>query len=175
MDIYDNSDARDLRTDQEFFALITKSFDRIVGTPLVPNGKGPHWLYKDAPFVVLAQNRQPDPRFIYANHTAQSCFGYSWEEFITLPSRLSAEEPFRAERQRLLDAVTTNGFIDDYRGLRIAKSGRRFWIEKAIVWQLVDDHGRPFGQAATFSTWSNAEGSNPEGAASAPKFGDGAI
>ena len=158
MDIYDNSDGRDLRTDQEFFALITQSFDRIVGTPLVPNGKSPHWLYNDAPFAVLSHNAQPDPRFIYANRAAQSCFGYSWEEFIMLPSRLSAEESFRAERQRLLDAVTTNGFVNDYRGLRIAKSGRRFWIEKAIVWQLLDDHGRPFGQAATFSTWSNGEG-----------------
>ena len=157
MDIYGSSDDRNLRTDQEFFDLITQSFARIVGMPLVPNGKGPHWLYNDAPFAVLSHNAQPDPRFIYANRAAQSCFGYSWEEFITLPSRLSAEEPVRAERQRLLDAVTANGFIDDYRGVRIAKSGRRFWIEKAIVWQLVDDHGRPFGQAATFSTWSNAE------------------
>jgi PAS domain S-box-containing protein len=158
MDIYDNSDDRDLRTDPEFFALITQSFDRIVGMPLVPNGKSPDWLYEDAPFVVLSHNTQPDPRFIYANRAAQSCFGYSWEEFITLPSRLSAEEPNRAERQRLLDAVTTNGFIDNYRGVRITKSGRRFWIEKAIVWQLVDDHGQLLGQAATFSTWSNVEG-----------------
>ena len=157
MNIYGNSDDRDLRTDQEFFGLITQSFDRIVGMALVPNGKGPHWLYNDAPFAVLSHNAQPDPRFIYANRAAQSCFGYSWEEFITLPSRLSAEQSVRAERQRLLDAVTANGFIDDYRGVRIAKSGRRFWIEKAIVWQLVDDHGRPFGQAATFPTWSNAE------------------
>jgi PAS domain S-box-containing protein len=158
MDIYSNSDDRDLRTDQEFFDLITQSFDRMVGTPLVPSGGSPHWLYNDAPFVVLSHNRQPDPRFVYANRAAQSCFGYSWEEFITLPSRLSAEEPNRAERQRLLDAVTANGFIDDYRGVRIAKSGRRFWIEKAIVWQVVDDHGRLLGQAATFSTWSDAEG-----------------
>ena len=158
MDIYSNSDDRDLRTDQEFFDLITQSFDRMVGTPLVPSGKSPHWLYNDAPFVLLSHNRQSDPRFVYANRAAQSCFGYSWEEFITLPSRLSAEEPNRAERQRLLDAVTANGFIDDYRGVRIAKSGRRFWIEKAIVWQVVDNHGRLLGQAATFSTWSDAEG-----------------
>jgi PAS domain S-box-containing protein len=90
---------------------------------------------------VVAHNTEPDPRFVYGNRAAQTCFGYSWEEFIKLPSRLSAEEPNREERQRLLNAVTSNGFIDDYRGLRIAKSGHRFWIEKAIVWQLVNAEG----------------------------------
>jgi hypothetical protein len=75
---------------------------------------------------------------------------------VTLPSRLSAELPNRAERQRLLDAVTRNGFISDYRGLRIAKSGRRFWIEDGIVWQLVDRDGIRCGQAATFSRWKDA-------------------
>jgi PAS domain S-box-containing protein len=157
MDI-DKPNDRDLRTDQAFFTLVTQSFHRIVGRPLVPGGKSPHWLYNDAPFVVLSHNAEPDPRFVYANRAAQACFGYSWKEFTTLPSRLSAEEPNRAERQRLLDAVTTNGFIDNYSGVRIAKSGRRFWIVKAIVWQLVDDQGRPLGQAATFSSWSNVEG-----------------
>lgn len=156
MDIDYNSDDRDLSTDQEFFALITGSFERTVGALLVPKGCDPHWLYNDAPFVVVAHNTQPDPRFVYCNRAAQSCFGYSREEFIKLPSRLSAEEPNRAERQRLLDAVTTNGFIDNYRGVRIAKSGYRFWIENGIVWQLVDERGRPLGQAATFSTWTEA-------------------
>lgn len=156
MDIDYNSDDRDLSTDQEFFALITQSFERTVGTPLVPKGCDPHWLYNDAPFVVVAHNTQPDPRFVYGNRAAQSCFGYSWEEFIKLPSRLSAEEPNRAERQRLLEAVTTNGFIDNYRGVRIAKSGYRFWIENGIVWQLVNERGRSLGQAATFSTWKDA-------------------
>jgi PAS domain S-box-containing protein len=153
-----NSSDRDLATDGAFFALLTTSFERIVGTSLVPKGSSPHWLYNDAPFVVVAHNTESDPRFVYANRAAQTCFGYSWEEFIKLPSRLSAEEPNREERQRLLNAVTSNGFINDYRGLRIAKSGHRFWIEKAIVWQLVNERGRAIGQAATFSTWRDAEG-----------------
>ncbi|MEZ2130893.1 MULTISPECIES: MEKHLA domain-containing protein [unclassified Sinorhizobium] len=145
----------DLSTDSDFFALLTGSYARIVGRRLVQDGQGPNWLYNDAPFVVLAHNTEPDPRFIYANQAAQNCFEYSWDEFITLPSRLSAELPDRAERQRLLDTVTRDGFIDNYRGLRIAKSGRRFWIEKAIVWQLVDETGRRLGQAATFSSWQD--------------------
>jgi hypothetical protein len=55
-------------------------------------GKG-DWLSNDASFVVLAHNTAPDPRFIYANRTAQNCFEYSWDEFTALPSRLSVEQP----------------------------------------------------------------------------------
>lgn len=142
--------ARDLKLDQGFFDLLTGSYASRVKTPLVPEGQGPGWLYHDAPFAVLAHDTAADPHFVYANRAAQACFEYSWDEFITLPSRLSAEAPDRAERQRLLDEVTRNGFISDYRGLRISKSGRRFWIEQAVVWQLIGTDGILRGQAATF-------------------------
>lgn len=56
-------------------------------------------------------------------------------------------------RQRLLDSVRDKGFIDDYRGIRIAKSGRRFMIRNAVVWQLTDTDGAVQGQAATFGEW----------------------
>ena len=48
------------------------------------------WLYEHAPFGLLAHDTSADPRFVYANSTAQGCFGYAWEEFVGLPSRLSA-------------------------------------------------------------------------------------
>jgi hypothetical protein len=150
----------DLRTDPAFFNLLTGSYGRIVGERLVPDGQGPVWLYNNAPFVVVAHNTEPDPRFIYANKSAQVCFEYSWDEFTQLPSRLSAEAPDRAERQQLLDAVTRNGFMAGYRGLRIAKSGRRFWIERGLVWQLIDEDGISHGQAAVFSSWRNASWSD---------------
>ena len=69
-------------------------------------------------------NTDADPKFIYANRCAQTCFEYSWDELIGLPSRLSAEAPERAERQALLDAVAKNSFMSGYRGIRVAKSGR---------------------------------------------------
>jgi PAS domain-containing protein len=141
--------------DPDLFDLITGSYRRIVGKSLADDNKGPHWLYHDAPFAVLAHDGGADPHFIYANQAALNRFGYAWNELIGLPSRLSAEAPERAERQRLLDAVSRDGFISDYRGIRIAKSGLRFWIEKAVVWQLIDRDGRLHGQAATFSTWSD--------------------
>ncbi|KQT50529.1 MEKHLA domain-containing protein [Methylobacterium sp. Leaf456] len=140
-----------LRDDGEFFALLTGSFRRLVGRPLVPEpGLGPDWLYGQAPFAVLAHDTSPDPLFVYANRAAQAAFGYDWDEIVGLPSRFSAEAPERAKRQRLLDAVARDGFVADYRGLRIAKSGRRFPIGDGIVWQLVDEAGRVRGQAATF-------------------------
>ncbi len=144
-------DHPDRSVDPEFFALLNDSFDRFVGTPLAPPKRDAAWLYHEAPFVVLAHNTEPDPIFIYANRAAQTCFGYSWKEFMTLPSRLSAEAPDRTERQAMLDAVARYGFMTDYRGMRIAKSGRRFWIERATVWQLIDEGGVLHGQAATFA------------------------
>ncbi|OHV25374.1 MEKHLA domain-containing protein [Rhizobium sp. RMa-01] len=153
--IYDNH-ALDLTRDPDFFSLLTGSYERIVGRRLAEDGQGPGWLYHHAPFVVLAHNTLPDPRFIYANRTAQNCFEYGWDEFTSLPSRLSAEQPDRAERQRLLDSVTRDGFVENGRGVRIAKSGRRFWIENVTVWQLIDETGKRLGQAATFASWRDA-------------------
>jgi hypothetical protein len=146
-----------LALDPDFLRLLADSHARLVGAPLLPEegdaAEQARWLYGEAPFCVLAHNTEADPRFVYANRAAQACFEYGWDEFSGLPSRLSAEAPDRAERQRLLDAVARNGFIGDYRGLRIAKSGRRFWIENAIVWQLIDESGTLRGQAATFRDW----------------------
>ena len=150
-----SSPPTDPKTDASFFALLTGSYARLVGRPLVPEGKDVRWLYGVAPFAVLAHSADADPKFIYANKAAQDRFEYSWEEFMSLPSRRSAEAPDRAERQRLLDEVRRNGFMTGYRGVRIAKSGRRFIIEDGIVWELIDKDGTRRGQAATFSSWRN--------------------
>ena len=145
----------DLSTDPAFFVLLTESYARLVQAPLVPEGRDARWLYHKAPFAVLAHGTDRDPCFIYANRAAQACFEYSYEEFLGLPSRLSAEPTDRAERQRLLDQVASNGFLAGYSGIRVAKSGRRFLIEDGLVWELIDREGLRHGQAATFRTWRN--------------------
>jgi hypothetical protein len=143
----------DLSTDPAFFALLTESYARLLGKPLVPPGADAQWLYAGAPFVVLAHSAADDPKFIYANKAAQACFGYSWKEFLALPSRLSAEAPDRAARQALLEKVARDGFMAGYSGVRVAKSGKRFIIEDGIVWELIDRAGNRHGQAATFLSW----------------------
>lgn len=149
--------ATGLALDETFARLLTDSHRRLTGRALAraEAGERPEaaWLYHEAPFCLLAHDTTPDPCFIYANRAAQARFGYRLDEFLGLPSRLSAEAPDRDERQRLLDAVARRGFIDDYRGLRIARSGRRFWIERATIWNLVDERGAPAGQAACFRDW----------------------
>ncbi len=106
-----------------------------------------------APFAVVSHSAEPDPIFNYGNCTALRLFEMSWEVFTGLPSRLSAEPMERAERQRLLDAVSSRGYVDDYSGVRVSNSGKRFLIEAATVWTLVDTAGNYYGQAATFRHW----------------------
>ncbi len=146
----------DLRHDRGFFEILCASHALFAGRALAPEGADAAWLYERAPYAVLAHDAGADPRFVYANRTAQRCFGYSWEEFIGLPSRLSAEAPERSARQALLDAVARDGFAAGYRGVRVTKSGHRFWIEDGVVWRLVGRDGAPAGQAATFSAWRDA-------------------
>jgi hypothetical protein len=151
---------KSLALDTEFAELLADSHLRLVGAPLFARDIAPadvaRWLYEDAPFVLLAHDTDADPCFVYANRTAQRCFEYDWDEFTRLRSRLSAEQPNREERERLLDDVRNKGYSSDVRGLRIAKSGRRFWIEKAVVWNLVDRAGVYRGQAAWFPHWTDA-------------------
>jgi hypothetical protein len=108
------------------------------------------YLYAEAPFCLLAHDGGRDPRFVFANCAAQRCFEYTLDEFIGLPSRLSAGPDDREERARLLASVARRGYAEGYRGLRVAKSGRRFWIEDVTVWNVLDPGGRFQGQAAVY-------------------------
>ena len=94
-----------------------------------------------------------DPVFFYGNLAAQELFELDWNELVQLPSRFSAEPVARDERRRLLDLVTSQGFIDNYSGVRIAKSGKRFRIKQATVWNLLGHDGQVLGQAAAFDHW----------------------
>ena len=106
-----------------------------------------------APFVQVSHGIETDPVLNYGNATALKLWEMSWDELTRTPSRLTAEAPNREERARLLAAVTANGFIDNYSGIRISKTGRRFRIAQATVWNLLDERGVYCGQAAVFSHW----------------------
>ena len=106
-----------------------------------------------APFVLVAHGSEADPILNYGNAAALALWEMSWAELTRTPSRLTAEAPNREERARLLEAVTRRGFIDDYSGVRISKSGRRFRIAAATVWNLISRDGKNCGQAARFAHW----------------------
>jgi hypothetical protein len=107
----------------------------------------------EAPFVLVSHGTEADPVLNYGNAAALALWEMSWEELTRTPSRLTAEAPNREERAKLLEAVTRRGFIDDYSGLRISKSGKRFKISNAVIWNLISESGEPRGQAATFGEW----------------------
>ncbi|MEV6766406.1 MEKHLA domain-containing protein [Streptomyces sp. NPDC051105] len=144
----------------DFAHLLLSSHERLTGLPLCPPAfpdasESARWLYEFAPFGLLAHDAGPDPVFVYANTTAQKCFEYGWEEFVRLPSRLSAEPDAQGDRDAFVRSVTERGFASGYRGLRIAKSGRRFWIEDVTMWNLLDADGTCHGQAAVFPSWTD--------------------
>lgn len=105
-----------------------------------------------APYALLSHDAGDDPVFTYGNAAALGAFERTWDEFTAMPSRLSAEPVAREERDRLLARVAADGFIDDYTGVRVSASGRRFLIVDALVWDLRDDDGRRLGQAALIDT-----------------------
>jgi hypothetical protein len=138
--------------------LLSNSLEHWSGRSLIEDRDNPgaaaRRLYY-APFVLLSHGVEKDPIINYANITAQKLFEMNWSRFVQFPSRLSAEAVLQTERKRLLQRVTEHGFIDDYSGVRISSSGKRFLIDQATVWNLQDGDGRYYGQAAMFSNWKN--------------------
>ena len=132
-------------------ALIASSFERLLGRPLVDPGDDIVAALWHAPHAIVAHGTQDDPIFFFASRYALDAFESDVDAFTAMPSRLSAEAPLREERQALLDRVARDGYIDDYSGVRITAKGRRFQIERAVVWNLIDAQGRRHGQAATFT------------------------
>lgn len=133
---------------------IAASYHRLTGKYLVPGGAAIEAALWNLNAVVVAHGTEADPIFFYANRAALSLFEFPAEEFIRLPSRLSARPLARDERARMLARVSEHGFIDDYAGVRTTRSGTCFRIEQAIVWNLLHLDGAPAGQAASFDRWT---------------------
>ena len=107
-----------------------------------------------APFVVASHVDSDDPILNYGNRQALDLWEMTWEEFTATPSRLTAEPMKRTERARMLQRVAAHGFVADYRGVRISRTGQRFLVEHATVWNVLDGRGDKRGQAAAFSQWT---------------------
>ena len=140
----------------EHVLLLLDSFARLLGRELIArDGSATEQATRlfQTPFVVVSHGTEADPVLNYGNAAALALWEMSWGELTRTPSRLTAEPVHRDERARLLARTREHGFVDDYSGIRISKTGRRFRIEQAIVWNLTDATGAYCGQAATFDRW----------------------
>ncbi len=132
------------------------SFRRFVGRELIErtgNDDLDANTVFEASFVVVSHGTQDDPILNYGNKTALSLWEMDVPTLTSTPSRLTAEPMHRDERAQLMTRAARDGFVDDYRGIRISSSGKRFLIERAIIWNLVNSDEQLVGQAATFSHW----------------------
>jgi hypothetical protein len=137
--------------------LLLNSHRRWVGCELIERSGSPEeqaCALFAVPFVVVSHGAEPDPLLKYGNRTALTLFETTWEEFRRMPSRLTTEPANQAERVQMLARAAAQGYIADYRGIRISATGRRFLVEDAMVWNVVTPDGTQVGQAATFAKWT---------------------
>ena len=131
------------------------SFEHFLKRPLLArtgDAAGDAQALFNAPFVVVSHGTQDDPILNYGNAAALKLWEMPVGQFTSTPSLLTAEPDRREERAQMLRQARENGFFQNYHGVRISSSGKRFEIEGATVWRLID-HERRVGQAATFADW----------------------
>ena len=140
--------------------LLISSYKILTGEELVDTALTKEEAAKElfySTHIILSHNTFSDPLLNYVNKAGLALFELDWEKMLRSPSRLTAESIEQQARQKLLDEVSANGFIDDYSGVRISSTRRRFEIEKATVWNLVDQFNIFHGQAAIFSDWTHLD------------------
>mmetsp|Transcript_22257 Transcript_22257/g.31820 ORF Transcript_22257/g.31820 Transcript_22257/m.31820 type:complete len:561 (+) Transcript_22257:193-1875(+) len=91
--------------------------------------------------------RADEAIYIYGNKAFLDGFGYSWEEFVELPSRKCVETDTEAEeRQKLLDIVkdaatskSQSSEVDRYDNLiRVRKDGSKILLKGVHLWNVWD-------------------------------------
>jgi len=107
----------------------------------------------NASFVVVSHGVGEDPLLNYANHAALELWEMDAGTLRKTPSRLTAEPGLQEERARFMEQTARLGFARGYTGIRISRSGKRFRMIDATVWNLLDSRGIYVGQAATFARW----------------------
>ncbi len=146
---------------QQHAKRLIDSFKDVTGNDLIELDKNMHLGQQlfEAPFVVVSHNGGDDPVLNYGNSTALNLWEMSWDDFTQTPSRKTAEPEFRNDRAAMLQQAKDKGYFNNYTGIRISSSGKRFLIEKAIIWTVPSVEGsddprlQKAGQAATFSDW----------------------
>ena len=144
---------------QALAAVLLQSHQRAFSRPLIASaqpGQPKRLLCQNlfaCGFPVLAHGTEQDPSLSYANAAALLLWDSHWDGLIGMPSRLTAPDSERAERSSALGQAKRLDAVQNYRGIRISRKGRRFMINKARIWTLWDAEERVCGQAAWFSDW----------------------
>jgi hypothetical protein len=131
-----------------FVTRVAESFVRVTGGNIGLDPAAPGRSAWGGDFALLCHT--PQAILMYANRFALGLWEMDWETMLVTPSRETAPEEDRATRAALLDEVARNGFIRNYTGRRVSRSGRLFLIENATVWTLRDELGAAFGTGAFF-------------------------
>ncbi len=128
--------------DAAYEILLIQSFQRLTGRSLI----NPWHL--EQPLV--SHGVEADPIFRYANAAALALWEMDWDAFTKLPSRLSAQDDsaIQTDRSRYLAEAATQGWLENYQGIRISAKGHRFRIAETILWTVTDAQGLRHGQAA---------------------------
>ncbi len=135
---------------------LVKSYQHWTGERLAVETPSPaeiaHELFH-ASFILLSHGTEDDPVLNYGNQSALGLWETTWSELICMPSRLTAEPTERQSRAQLLNQAAQQHYIQNYQGIRISTTGRRFRISNAEIWDIWDEQGQKCGQAAKFSQW----------------------
>lgn len=137
-------------------ALILDSYARFLGKELIERtGNTANDAEKliHASKIVLSCDAAPDPVLNFANLQALKLWEWTWEQMTATPAKETAEPDERSAREKLLQQVKLKGYADDYTGIRISRTGKKFRIKQACVWNLIADDGIYIGQAAAFDDW----------------------
>ena len=132
------------------------SFQHWTGQPLCPSLPSAEQIAEalfHAPYALLSHGIEADPVLNYGNQQTLSLWEMTWHDLIHMPSRLTAEAYERQARSQLLNQAAQQGYIQNYTGIRISKTGKRFLISNAEIWDVLDRKGQKHGQAAKFSQW----------------------
>ena len=151
---------KDSRFIQTQTGLILDSYARWFHRTLYPvQGSASDQAFQlfEAPFILLSSNTDSDPLLNYGNQKCLELWELTWEELRKTPGRLTAEPDEQTKRAAFLKEVRENGFIQNYEGIRISKTGKRFYIKNVAVWNLLDTAGNYAGQAAMFTEWIKVE------------------
>lgn len=137
--------------------LLLDSYEELLEHPLIERIGNAQEQAKSlffAPFVVASHGVENEPIFNYGNQQALDLWQLNWLNLTKMPSKNTAESVNQEERAKMLELAKKQGFIDNYQGVRISSTGKRFFIPKAIIWNIFDSQKQVCGQAATFSDWT---------------------